>query len=100
MSIDRCCVLRIAHPHCVSEVWEVLGGLAYCVLCVAERERKEKLAAELLATANDKGLAQLRLECLERRMAESAARQAGMEAQLAQLRVATAAAEAGRRRLD
>ena len=61
---------------------------------VAERERKEKLAAELLAAANDKGLAQLRLECLERRMAESAARQAGIEAQLAQVCVATAAAEA------
>ena len=61
---------------------------------VAERERKEKLAAELLAAANEKGLAQLRLERLEARMAEHAAREAGIEAQLAQLRVVTAAAEA------
>ena len=33
--IDRCCVLRIAYPHCVSEVWQVLGGVAYCVLRIA-----------------------------------------------------------------
>ena len=33
--IDRCCVLRIAYPHCVSEVWQVLRGVAYCVLRIA-----------------------------------------------------------------
>ena len=33
-SIDRGCVLRIAHPHCVLEVWQVLGGPAYCALCI------------------------------------------------------------------
>jgi hypothetical protein len=31
-SIDRCCVLRIAYPHCVSEVWQVLTDAVYCVL--------------------------------------------------------------------
>ena len=33
--IGRACVLRIAYPHCVSEVWQVLRGVAYCVLRIA-----------------------------------------------------------------
>ena len=35
--IGRACVLCIVHLHCVLEVWQVLGRVAYCVLriCIA-----------------------------------------------------------------